>query len=131
MRRVLRLIILPAYNTARHGFLFGMWWWRLLVVLYAPVIAFWGPWRWMTEVGLRYDACLARDRLLSSNGINTIPGIEMCSEFARQLWLEPMIIWPAFAAPFLVHYLGQFVVFKVVVYFIALGGRTAPPSSPN
>lgn len=112
-------ILFPFYASARHVFLIQKWWFRLIIVAYSIFLVclpfFFLHMAYDSYVGWCYEAVGYTDYSLFQERL------DLCAELHRKvmpdIWLTGIGGW------LIVHYLIQFVFFKIVINFIVLGGK--------
>ncbi len=118
----LKKITFPFFNTERHHFLTEKWWFRLLIVFYSIgatilLISIWSNFS-SSSWGWCYDSLY----LYVGNDAEFSQRFNQC----REIWKESFA-WVAlggFISTAIVHYIIQFVFFKIIINFIVLGGKT-------
>lgn len=117
----LKKMILPFYKTDRHHFLTEKWWFRLVIVLYTigAVILLGSIWPSLSSSswGWCYDSLY----LYVGNDAEFTQHFNQCKE----IWKESfaMVILATLVSTAVIHYLIQFIFFKIVINFIVLGGK--------
>lgn len=118
----LKKITFPFFNTERHHFLTEKWWFRLAIVFYAigAVILLGSIWSSFSsaEWGWCYDSLY----LYVGNDGEFTEHFNQCKE----IWKESftLVVLATLVSTIVIHYIIQFVFFKIIINFITLGGRT-------
>lgn len=120
----MKRLLVPAYRPARHSFLMRRWWFRLFLVVYVPFILLWGPVRWVGAVETAHNNCVATLTVSVGNGTpDFYRALSTCNDVARDAWTWPGVLWGSLLPPLLLHFIGQWVLFRVIVDFVVLGGK--------
>lgn len=119
MNKILK-IIFPFYNSNKHNFLYQKWWFRLLTVAYiiGIIIGFgiisskinYSYWGWC------YDLAV-----INYSGQNLTERLDECGKFLEQYRWESLSSSILFTL--ILHYAIQFIFFKIIINFIALGNK--------
>ena len=112
-------ILFPFYNTDRHNFLLKKWWFRLFIVIYLiGLVVSWGAisnnfayssWGWCYAITDYSDTAKFEQHL------------SKCGDMFEEYRLSS--IFSSILAIMIIHYLIQFIFFKIIINFIALGGK--------
>ncbi len=112
-------ILFPFFKE-RHKFLLNNWWFRLVVVAYAisfvtvPFLIF------SNNMHSSTDWCYnSLPFIHNSQDFNE--ELAKCSGYARDARVESVIL--AIGGTLVIHYLIQFIFFKIVMDYIVLGGK--------
>lgn len=116
-----RRILFPFYKIDTHHFLTEKWWFRLLIVLYsigATILLFsiWSNFS-SSSWGWCYDSLY----LYVGNDAESSQHFNQC----REIWKESFawVTLGGLASVAIIHYIAQFIFFKVIINFIILGGK--------
>ncbi len=117
----LKKIIFPLYKTEKHHFLAEKSWFRLIIVFYAigAFVVLGSIWSSFSnaEWGWCYDSLY----LYVGNDAEFTQHFNQCKE----IWKESfaLVVLATLVSTAVIHYLVQFVFFKIVINFIVLGGK--------
>lgn len=116
-------IIFPFFNANRHEFLTEKWWFRLLTVTYliGVVVLLYK----LLEAGSQQEWgwCYDSAHLYIDNAGGFAKRLDECGKMLNE---ARKIVWAwSFVATLVVHYLVQFIFYKIVINFIVLGGKKA------
>lgn len=120
----MKKIVFPFFNMEQHRFLTERWWFRLLIVLYSIgvvilLVSIWSKlsfssWGWC------YDSLY----LYIGNNAEFSQHFNQCKE----IWKESFawVVLGGLVSTAIIHYIVQFVFFKIIINFIVLGsGRVS------
>lgn len=96
------------------------WWFRLLMILFFVILIISIPTIWLSEVKDVYNNCIQ----YYGDVISEYPdAYSQCNSNARKAWTYPGILSEALITPIFFFYLTQLIFFKVIINFVALGGK--------
>jgi len=99
-----------------HYFLFGKWWFRLIVVLYPIAVLSFLLWYFTDQISI-YTACYSNISVFYDYGSQLYnSAFEECKERVYEALLPSIGI--AVLMTLVIHYLIQFVSFKAIFYII-------------
>jgi hypothetical protein len=110
-RRILARVVFPFYN-ARHDFLLRKWWIRLVIVLYGSFLIL---------VLIKVYSGIALNSYCASEYHDSPALIQNCFRMVQDS--KRAAIVGAIALTTTLHYVIQLIFFKIIVDFVALGGR--------
>lgn len=117
----LKKIIFPFYKAERHHFLTEKWWFRLIIVFYAiGAVVLLGS-IWSNFSGSSWGWCYDSLYLYVGNDAEFSQHFSQCKE----IWKESFawVVLASLVSTAVIHYLVQFVFFKIIINFIVLGGK--------
>lgn len=123
----MKKFIFPFFSVERHGFLIKKWWFRLLIVVYiilfvvAPFLFFSNYME--NAAGWCYSGLPYLH--LGNDAFNT--ELAKCSQFAKEAWTPAIIT--AILGTIVIHYLIQFIFFKIIINFVVMGGKKTDPNA--
>ena len=123
MTKIARIkqVAFPFFKKDKHHFLSEKWWFRLLTVLYVIGIVIllfriwdslsYSAWGWCYDTSYVYfdEPSMFKQHL------------DECGQFLRSSRLE--VIGGGIAITIFIHYLIQFIFYKVIINFIVLGTK--------
>jgi len=111
---MLTRILFPFYNTSRHQFLMGKWWFRALIAIFLIMFLLGAVIYLQAQISWVSGYCNSRVLESTWQGINNYS----CSNF---YWSTILM---SFAIPVIVFYLFQVFLFKIIIDFVALGNKS-------
>ena len=117
----LKKITFPFYKTERHHFLTEKWWFRLIIVFYAiGVVVLLGS-IWSSFSGSSWGWCYDSLYFYVGNDTEFSQHFNQCKE----IWKESFawVVLASLVSTAAIHYLVQFVFFKIIINFIVLGDK--------
>ncbi len=114
-------ILFPFFNKERHGFLFTKWYFRTTVVVYStmlmisPFCIFFGY--FSSQTSWCYDSLY----LFSGNNKSYDYVLQNCSDLSRHTLFPSLAL--ATIGFLIVHYIIQFIFFKIIVDYIILDSK--------
>ena len=115
----LKKITFPFYKSDRHHFLTEKWWFRLAIVFYAIVAVVLLGIIWSSFSSANWGWCYDSLSLYVGNNAEFSEHFNQCKE----IWEESfaLVILATLTSTTVIHYLIQFIFFKIVINFIVLG----------
>ena len=120
----MKKILFPFFNKERHSFLTSHWWFILLIVLYIIGLIIFLYHIWGNLIQTQYGWCFDNLYLYANNGFNSpewLQQVSQCNKI-RQESLTLVILGPIIIT-FVVHYIIQFIFFKIIINYILLGSK--------
>lgn len=115
----IKSVLFPFFNINFHAFLIKKWWFRLLIVLYIiGIIIILGA----ISSKLAYSSwgwCYNSSYLYIDNNAEYVQHLDRCAQFLSQERLNVILVTILLTA--IIHYIIQFIFFKIVINFIVLG----------
>jgi hypothetical protein len=113
-RSILAKVVFPFYN-ARHDFLLQKWWIRLVIVLYGG---------FLVVILIKVYSGIAINPYCASEYHDSPALMQNCCRMVQDS--KRAAIVGALALTTALHYVIQLIFFKIIVDFVALGGRGKP-----
>lgn len=121
MKTNLKKVIFPFFNKVRHDFLMKKWWFRLLIVFYAIGIVVLLHSIWSYFEATTWGWCYDELHLYGINNAEWTWHLNLCNKIREEnfAWVLP----GAFISTAVIHYIIQFVFFKIIINFVVLGNK--------
>ena len=146
-------IIFPFYNKSKHDFLIKKWWFRGFIVIYIGILLVSMASIWQIGVNQIHDVCLDQikypgfpNEFRRADGSYDFkkafespeskleqariePERKLCDKDKLRAWFAPVVIKDAIIIPLIIHYLLQFIFFKIIIDFIVFSNQTGNNSN--
>lgn len=114
-------IIFPFFKKEHHDFLMKKWWFRLFIVFYVIGVVFLLVSIWLKLATSSWGWCYDSLPYLVGNNAKFTEQFNQCREFWKESFVWVLFI--TFISTAVIHYIIQFVFFKIIVNFIVLGNK--------
>ena len=117
----LKKIVFPFFNKERNGFLMEKWWFRLFIVFYAIGTVILLGSIWLKLAASSWGWCYDSIYLYPGNGTEFTERFNNCRELWKESFALNLLI--TFISTTVIHYIIQFIFFKIIINFIVLGNK--------
>lgn len=112
----------PFYKIDRYHFLTEKWWFRLIIVFYSVGIAILLFSIWSIFSSSSWGWCYDNLYLYVGNYAEFSQHFNQCGEILKESFA--WVVLGGFVSVAIIHYIIQFIFFKIIINFIVLGGKS-------